>query len=212
MSSLDDWLMSWRALGVADSPRLEPLYTEVLARYSEPQRHYHTQQHLAECLANVRTILPLATHPAEVELALWFHDAIYDPRQPDNEERSAAWASAAALSFGVQTEVAQRIDALILCTRHASEPDDIDAQIVVDADLAILGAPADRFDEYEVQIRAEYYWVAEPIFRSKRAQVLAGFLARQRIYNTSKFVEQYEARARENLLRSLATCGQKHNG
>jgi predicted metal-dependent HD superfamily phosphohydrolase len=140
MAEINDWIETWSELGVADSPALRVIYDDVRGRYSEPHRHYHTDQHLAECFEKVRDIISLAEHPAEINVALWFHDAIYDTRRQDNEERSADWARSAARELGVSDESAQRIYDLILFTRHDAEPAGIDAQVLVDADLSILGA------------------------------------------------------------------------
>jgi predicted metal-dependent HD superfamily phosphohydrolase len=91
-----------------------------------------------------------------------------------------------------------------MATRHDAVPGDIDAQVLVDIDLSILGAEEKRFDEYERQVREEYGWVPEPIYRDKRKAILESFLARATIYNTARFIERYEPRARANLARSLA--------
>src|SRR5262249_29021873 len=96
MTDIDRWIDTWRELGVADSAALKQLYGDVLNRYSEPHRHYHTTQHLAECFEKVQDIIAMAEHPAEVKVALWFHDAIYDTQRHDNEQRSAEWAREAA--------------------------------------------------------------------------------------------------------------------
>jgi len=103
------WLDPWAALGVAASDRLAALQADVLARYREPQRHYHTMQHIDECFERWQELRAHATHPAEVQLALWFHDVIYDTQRSDNEARSAALARDAALSLGVVADAAQRI-------------------------------------------------------------------------------------------------------
>jgi predicted metal-dependent HD superfamily phosphohydrolase len=127
-----------------------------MARFSigtQPHRHYHTYRHLAECFEKVEDIISLAQHPAEVSVGLWFHDAIYDTQRHDIEERSANWARDAARDLGVSAESAQRIHDLIMFTRHAVEPAGIDAQVLVDADLSILGARPSRFQEYEAQVR-----------------------------------------------------------
>ncbi len=194
----------WQSLGVAPSPALIRLHAELLSRYPEPHRHYHTLQHLSECFEKVSELLPLTEHPAEVLLALWFHDAFYDTQRSDNEERSAIRARDTAIEFGVEPVAAQCIYDLVMATRHAAEPAGIDAQVLVDADLSVLGASIARFDEYEVQVRQEYAWVPEPIFRSKRAEVLKGFLARPQIYSTPVFQQRYEELARSNLQRSIA--------
>ena len=172
------------------------LYEKLIASYSEPHRHYHTLQHLEECFARFDEIADLAAHPEAVELALWFHDAIYDTRRSDNEQRSADWARASTGN--------PHVHALIMATRHDAVPEGADAQALVDVDLWILGAPAPRFDEYETQVRAEYGWVPGLIYRRKRREILEGFLARPTIYNTDRFIERYEPAARANLARSLA--------
>ena len=207
MTDVRDWVEAWRPLGVGDSPALRRLYADVRGRYSEPHRHYHTDQHLAECFQNVQAIIALAQHPAEVELGLWFHDAIYDTQRHDNEQRSAEWAREAASELGATAESAQRIYDLIMFTRHAAAPVGIDAEVLVDADLSILGAPAARFEEYEAQVRREYAWVPDATFRSRRAVILEQFLARPHIFCTMPFRERYEAQARRNLAQSLTALG-----
>ncbi|HET8746191.1 MAG TPA: N-methyl-D-aspartate receptor NMDAR2C subunit, partial [Ramlibacter sp.] len=167
-------------------------------------RHYHTLQHLRACLAHLDAAATLAQHPVEVELALWFHDAVYDPRCADNEERSAEWAWRSILAAGCGEEVAQRVQRLVLATHGHAASDDADTRLLLDIDLAILGAAPARFDDYEAQIRAEYAHVPEPQFRLRRSEVLASFLARPRIYLTAAFHDALEHRARENLRRSLA--------
>lgn len=171
----------------------------LLDAWAEPQRHYHSQQHLRECLALLEPALDLAQHPGEVELALWFHDAIYDPQGKGNEARSADWAIDALAQAGASQEVQQRVRALIMATCHDADPEGGDARLLVDIDLAILGADPARFAEYDAQVRAEYRWVPGWLYRRKRKEVLAGFLNRQAIYGTGRFRDRLEGRARENL-------------
>lgn len=206
MSDLhSQWLATWRALGAVASAPDPALYQALTKRYEEPQRKYHTLQHLQECFASLPEIRHLATHPAEVEMALWFHDAIYDVMRHDNEEQSARWASTGLQAAGVAADSVQRIHDLILATRHSAVPQGMDAAILVDVDLAILGAPPARFAEYEQQIRAEYAHIPDFLFRPKRGKILRGFLERPRIFNTQEFFERYEQVARRNIAASLAT-------
>lgn len=148
-----NWNAAWHALGVAAPD--EALCAELQQRYAEPQRHYHTVQHLGECLAWFEREKPRAEHPAEVALALWFHDAIYDVHAHDNEARSADWARQALLAAGVNAEAAERVHALVMATRHDAVPEGRDAELLIDIDLSILGAGRERFDEYERQVHAE---------------------------------------------------------
>ena len=202
MLTLQSWQRLWNELGarVVNGG----LMNQLVAAYSEQHRHYHTLQHLRECLAHYDAAAPLARRPAEVELALWFHDAVYDPQRQDNEVRSAEWARASVLAAGCEEAVAQRVPALVLATQaHRDDAGDIDTQLLLDIDLAILGASPARFAEYERQIRAEYAHVDEASFRAGRARVLQGFLARPAIYFTAPYREALEARARANLGQSL---------
>lgn len=199
------WREAWQALGAAAPPGL---HARLLAAWSEPQRHYHTLQHLDECLALAAALRERMAHPAEVVLALWFHDAIYDVRAHDNKARSAQWASRALGDAGVAPEVRGRIDDLIMATchgAHAPSPARAapDRALLIDIDLAILGADEARFAQYEGQIRAEYGWVPGEVFVAKRRAVLRGFLERERIYSTDAMHARFEARARRNLARAL---------
>lgn len=194
------WDELWQALGVP-APALE--FDALSARFAEPHRHYHTAQHIQECLTHFERARSLCEHPAEVELALWFHDAIYAPRAKDNEAQSAAWAVRVMRSAGLAHDAQSRVHALIMATCHNALPDTQDAKVLVDIDLAILGADAARFDEYEHQVRSEYGWVPAFLFRRTRRKILAGFLARASIYSTAHFQSLLEKKARENLARSL---------
>jgi predicted metal-dependent HD superfamily phosphohydrolase len=180
------------------------MYEELVSRYSEPHRKYHSLQHLVECITWFEAAAELARHAAEVETALWFHDAIYEVEQHDNEERSAWLARAALLDAGAPIASAARVESLVLATKHTALPVSPDEQLLVDIDLSILGAAEPRFAEYEQQIRQEYSFVPEVLFRQKRRAVLCSFLDRARIYSTEYFHSALEQQARANLLRAVS--------
>jgi predicted metal-dependent HD superfamily phosphohydrolase len=198
----DSWRRAWRSL--AASPRSPVLHAQLIAHYAEPQRKYHTLQHLAECIAQLEPALGLCAHPGEVEIALWFHDAIYDLERSDNELQSALWAAQVLASAGLSAEVCERVKNLVLATRHSALPATADECLLVDVDLAILGAEPARFDDYERQIRQEYFDVPFPLFCEKRRAILAQFLARPQLYSSEFFRSALETKARENLARSLS--------
>jgi len=200
MEAQERWHRVWSQLGV--EPR-GGLLADVLGAYAEPQRCYHTLQHLEECFAALDPAAHLALRGAEVELAVWFHDAVYDTHAADNEQRSAAWADLELREGGAGPEAAARVGALVLATRHEAPPSDPDARLLVDVDLSILGAGEPRYTEYERQIRGEYAWVPDELFRPGRARILTRFLERPSIYSTTWFAGRLEARARRNLSRSL---------
>lgn len=196
------WQAAWQSL--CGQPGDAALLHALVARYTEPHRHYHTLQHLDACLRHLPALRGFASHPDEVALALWFHDAIYDIGATDNERRSAHWAVDSLLSAGVEVAVSQRVFSLIMVTRHDVAPRTVDEQVMLDVDLAILGARAEVFDGYEGQVRVEYRTVSEPLFRANRRRILQGFLARERIYHTGLFHGRFETQARRNLARSIA--------
>ena len=196
------WTEDWTRLGLtADAA----LLTRLLASHAGPGRHYHTLQHLAECLTLFAEVAHLADHPGEVAIALWFHDAIYVPRAPDNEARSAAWAAEALRAAGAEQNMVDSVHALIMTTAGHEAQDNRDARLVIDIDLAILGAAPERFAQYEQQVRAEYAAVPLTVYRQKRGELLASFLARPAIYSTLELHARLEAQARANLQRTLAT-------
>jgi predicted metal-dependent HD superfamily phosphohydrolase len=190
----------WGKLGLAWRPSLFDVLRE---RYAEPHRAYHTARHIDECLAHLDRIGDECGQPAEVEVALWFHDAIYDTRAHDNEQRSAEWAAGELAAAGAAPAVSDSVRSLVLATRHDGVPASSDARYLVDIDLSILGASRDRFLEYETQIRTEYAWVPDAVFRHERAKLLRRFLSQPPIYKTALFRELLEENAQSNLAFSL---------
>jgi predicted metal-dependent HD superfamily phosphohydrolase len=178
-------------------------YQRLTAAYAEAQRHYHNQQHIAECLTEFDAARDLAREPAAVEMAIWFHDAVYDPKAADNEEQSAEMAKRCLTDAGVSVDFVAKMSELIMATKTHEVGGNSDAAVLVDVDLSILGQPEERFLEYESQIREEYRWVPKIIFGSKRAKILEQFLARERVYTTDWFHEKYEEKARRNLENSI---------
>jgi predicted metal-dependent HD superfamily phosphohydrolase len=181
------------------TPASDDTYFKLLAIYSEPHRRYHTADHIDDCLAQLDDTLSIAEAPEEVELALWFHDAIYDAISSTNEARSAEWASGFLKSAKVDDERSSRVASYILATRHSAEPKSGDAALVVDIDLSILGRDMPEFEAYEKAIREEYKWVPMLIYRRKRVEILQSFLDRPAIYQTGHFRERFEQQARNNL-------------
>lgn len=198
------WQRAWAAL--AAQPR-DGLFEQLIDCYREPHRRYHTLAHLQACLLQLHPVLDQAEHSGEVELALWFHDAVYRVDRQDNEWQSAQWAQRELAAAGVAADAAERVHALVMATQHAALPATADERLLVDIDLSILGEKPGIFDDYERQIRDEYAWVADALFRQKRVAVLRGFLARTSIFSTVHFRQRLEQQARANLQRSIARLG-----
>ncbi len=205
--SLDQqrWIELWSRLGAQSNG--VAVFNQLASAYDEPARAYHTAQHIRDCLEELDLHRNLALFPDEVEAALWFHDAVYRPASSDNEEQSASLARTALTSGGIPAEPTRRIAQLVLATSHRREPVDPDEQLICDIDLAVLGRAPKSFDEFERQIRREYAWVPQPVYRRERSRVLSEFLSRRSIYQTTAFFERYEEPARANLRRLVKHLG-----
>lgn len=191
----DDWSRVAATAG-ADAATVDGIGAELVARYGEPHRRYHT-------LAHIEAIVPLVRGVA-ASLAAWFHDAIYDTTRHDNEARSAELARAALheLHFDAPT-IAAVVQMIVATARHDPADLDEDGRRFLDADLSILGSDPLRYDQYARQIREEYAWVPEAVYRTERAKVLAHFLDRPAIYFTAEMHARFEAAARANVAREI---------
>jgi predicted metal-dependent HD superfamily phosphohydrolase len=204
--NFDRWSKACISVGVAPDERE---YRRLRRSWGGMGRHYHTLTHLDACLAELDGARDLAVRPAEVELALWFHDAIYRSWRRDNEEQSAAWAMRAFRA--APTDTAERIRQMIMATRFHDEGLTGDAALVLDIDLSILGAPPAAYQRFERAIRREYWWVPRARYAASRSKILARFLERRAIYSHDTFYQRYEQTARANLRSALEQHGAVHH-
>ncbi|HEY6882190.1 MAG TPA: hypothetical protein VI299_29370 [Polyangiales bacterium] len=192
----------WRAIGA----RNDDAAARVAACWSEPHRHYHNREHLEECLGWLEAARAFAARPHELAVALYFHDAVYDPARTDNEAASAQLFAELAHTAGIGEDVVTRIRALISSTaRHDGEHGD--TALLSDIDLSILGAAPARYARFERDIRREYARYDDEHYRRGRAAVLSLFLSRFAIYKTP-FFARLEAQARDNLAHALRALAQ----
>jgi predicted metal-dependent HD superfamily phosphohydrolase len=176
----------------------------VVAAYADPSRGYHDTRHLTEVLDRLDE---LAAHgvgydTTPVLLAAYFHDAVYDGER-DAEERSATWAEDALAAVAPAAVVAEVARLVRLTETHT--PDDADANgcALSDADLGILAAPRERYEEYVAAVRREYAHLDDDVFTAGRAEVLRGLAAKPQLFHTAYAREQWEAAARANVEREL---------
>ncbi len=169
------------------------------SHYEEAARKFHTTRHINECLGLLdRAHHDQATNPL-VEYALWFHDAIYNTFSRKSEARSAEAAVSVLKRSGRPAADRGLVRSLILATRHGVQTAEPPAQLLVDIDLAILGAEADRYAQFELQIRAEYWWLPTALYRKQRSAILNSYVNRSSIYATHEFRERLERQARNNI-------------
>ncbi len=171
--------------------------------YGERHRYYHTHEHIDAMLKHFDSVYELAEHPAELELAIWFHDVIYKPFSTDNELKSAEWAKEFLLASDYNLAGAERVFKLIMATLHNGTMTCSDEKLIVDIDLTILGTPPSVYDQFERNVRQEYKLVPKFIFSKKRKQLLKSFLEQPSIYHHDYFKTRYENQARENLRRAV---------
>jgi predicted metal-dependent HD superfamily phosphohydrolase len=178
-------------------------HERLVRAWDEPQRHYHNLEHLKECLAMLDQVTHLCDDPTAVEMALWFHDAVYDPKANDNEEQSARLALECLREGGCSEAFVAQVERLILATKSHVSDGVRDTAVMLDIDLSILGQPRERFSRYEEGIRREFAWVPDTTYREKRAAILEAFLARPAIYQTEWFRDRLDQQARSNLKWSI---------
>jgi predicted metal-dependent HD superfamily phosphohydrolase len=192
-----------------DEASAAQVFIGLVQAYSDSSRHYHTLQHIG-CVLNTIQILQAYTQElAVVELAAWFHDVIYNTQAQDNEEKSADYAGEVLHSLSIPSSYVAKVKRLILNTKH-HQADDIDSQVLLDADLAILAANPVDYQKYAHAIRKEYAWVSESDYIKGRTKVLEKFLQRQRIYFTLLMYEKSEQAARDNIQAEIKQLNSIH--
>ncbi|GHC59940.1 HD domain-containing protein [Streptomyces flavofungini] len=197
-----DALVGARGTGAGPDPA--PYGENLLGRWAEPHRRYHTTEHLTAVLTHIDTLHSHATSPHLVRLAAWFHDAVYAPDRSENEERSARLAERALPEAGLTPAATAEVARLVrLTTTHDPAEGDANGEVLCDADLAILAAPPDLYAAYAAAVREEYAFVPDEAFREGRANVLRQLLALPRLFRTEYGATHWEPRARENLTTEL---------
>jgi len=198
------WLLLTGSLGLEDK-KARRTFAGLVGRYTEKWRFYHTLEHVEAVLDTAEELKVLASDYTAVQLAVWFHDVVYDPQAEDNEIRSAEYARRTLVELGLAPEMAKRVSDLILTTiSHTAEAGDIDAQILIDADLATLGVGEVRFRSQSEALRQEFSWLSDKEYRQNREQILNSFLERDRIYYTDQLFDTLEDKARRNLAWAVA--------
>lgn len=176
----------------------DPLVSELAAAYCEPHRAYHNLTHIADLLAWFDTLT--WSQPAEVYVAILFHDAVYVPSAKDNEAHSAAWVRRSGLPVDLET-VAHLIE---LTAAHGRlDHADGDAALFLDCDMAIVGAAPEAYRRYAAAIRQEYAAIPDAAYRTGRTAFLRSVAAKPRIFFTDYFHARLDAQARANIYAEL---------
>lgn len=174
-----------------------------------PTLTYHNLNHVIFCLQELQTYQNTEPNPyfQELQLALWFHDFVYEPFAKDNEEQSAQKAYYYLSQLSILESSLNLIYQLILNTKHQTPATTLEGQIIQDVDLSILGQEPKIFDRYRKQIRREYPGIPPHLYNPERIKVLKRFLGREKIFQTEYFYKKYEAQARNNLNQAIKMLG-----
>ncbi|MER5484877.1 hypothetical protein ABT024_16845 [Streptomyces sp. NPDC002812] len=202
------WHATTAAAGADPARDPAPYADRLLTAWAEPQRKYHTTAHLADVLARIEVLAGASEEAADraaVELAAWFHDAVYRPDRSENEERSAALAERALPELGIDGDRTAEVARLVRLTiTHDPAPGDANGELLCDADLGVLAGTAEEYAAYAAAVRAEYGFVPDEAFRAGRAAVLRQLLELPRLFRTAYGAAHWEAPARANLASELA--------
>ncbi|MEU6115923.1 hypothetical protein ABZ840_15530 [Streptomyces sp. NPDC047117] len=189
---------------VSAMPDPAPYADNLLARWAEPQRRYHTTAHLTAVLDRIDELAGHAAEPDVVRLAAWFHDAVYRPDRSENEERSAALAERALPELGIDAARTAEVARLVrLTVTHDPAEDDSNGEVLCDADLAVLAGAPEQYAAYAAAVREEFGFVPDEAFRAGRADVLRQLLALPRLFRTPVGHDRWERLARRNLSTEL---------
>jgi predicted metal-dependent HD superfamily phosphohydrolase len=203
MNASDRISHTWRELARrhgCETTRAEMVLDQLLRDYSEPNRQYHTIEHIGSLLHQLEEHGQAVVDRDAVVLAILFHDVVYDPLRHDNEERSAALAGVRLAFLGFPDGVIAKGEQYINATKHAPDfvTSDRDLAVLLDLDLSTLAASPAEYRTYAQAIRREYAHLPDGLYRPGRRRILEGFLGRQRIYRTDQLHALWEERAREN--------------
>lgn len=215
---------TWRRVVAEHSTApFDEVFERLMARHREPHRRYHTATHVMWVARHVDRLLAEVDPDGRcdagaIRAAALFHDAVYDPRSATNEHDSAVWAAEVLDAAGWPAARVHRVVELIEATAHLGQPapgpDDgrgtgltaeaLETAVLLDADLAILGADPNDYRAYVAGVRAEYAHVDDAGWRTGRSAVLHSLLGHDPLFRTAPMRAERERRARANLTAELA--------
>lgn len=176
----------------------------LIEKYSEEHRFYHNLSHIRAMLEAAEKFKNKFTDYDSVRLAVWFHDAIYDPKAKTNEINSAALAVLILSELNFPQAQIEKVEKMILATeKHDATGLDADGELFLDLDLGILASRKEVYKKYSEAIRLEYSFVPENLYRKKRREILRAFLQRRNIYYTAELRALLEERARHNIANEI---------
>lgn len=197
-----EFMELWLGVAEDDPANAEHVFRALMDHYAEPGRHYHTLNHVDHCLGQARLVVGMLPDVNALNLAIWFHDAIYDSRAGDNEARSAALFRDVA-GHVMPIDLVDDVDRLVLVTQSGQVPRRADESFMVDIDLSSFGLPWDPFLSDSLAVRAERPHLSDDQYAVQQSRFLTALLRRDAVYSTDFFRARYELVARSNISRYL---------
>jgi predicted metal-dependent HD superfamily phosphohydrolase len=191
------------ALAYTDYQKAEEYWHEIEKKYTDSNRSYHNLSHLTDFLNELIEAKGEIQDWDTILFSMFYHDIIYDPLAQDNEEESAALATARLADIFYSPDRISKCQAEILATKKHAAGMEKDIDIFTDADLSVLGKDWQRYSNYSRQVRKEYSMYPDSVYKAGRSKVLNHFLEMKRIFKTEHFSTRYERQARVNMVREL---------
>lgn len=187
----------------SDISLIEELWRELEEAYTLAVRHYHNLEHINFMLNLAEEYEQSINQQDQLIFAIFYHDVIYKATRSDNEEKSASLATKRLQQLGFPDEATSKVSAMIIATKKHLQSNNSDTNLLLDFDLAILGSDWESYQNYTQQIRKEYSFYPDMLYRPGRAKVLKHFLQQPYIYKTAAFRDALELKSRENLTKEL---------
>ena len=201
-SLLSDWYILAKKFS-DDKDLINSHWEELYKQYTGAKRFYHNLSHISNLLKQAHSVIEHIRDLDMLCFAIWYHDVIYDPERSDNEAKSADLALARLRSFNLSEQQLKHCHYMIMATKQHKADDSPDVNLLLDMDLSILGAEADEYEEYSIQIRKEYAVFPDALYIPGRKKVLQHFLQKERIFKTDLYFNRLEHKARQNLKKEL---------
>lgn len=194
----------WRRCSpLGPSAKTTQVWKDLANRYSENHRYYHNKSHLVFCLQQLDSAAPFIDDADTVEMAVWFHDIVFDPMARDNEQRSAAlFEIAGKADFAVR--FLRSVSEIIIATKHNHAPDQESTAYMLDIDLSSMGLPWEHFFQDTIDIHTELSGIPEKRIYSDKLEFFNALLKRPNIFYTRYFSTCYEEQARENMIHYIS--------
>jgi predicted metal-dependent HD superfamily phosphohydrolase len=183
----------------SDSLLIDKLWAEIQSNYSKSVRYYHNLTHLDNLIEELISIKDQIEDWQTLTFSVAYHDIIYNTLRQDNEEKSAAFAYDRLTQLNLPSTQKEKCKLQILATKQHQVSTNVDTNYFIDADLSILGSDNRSYLKYAEQIRNEYRYFPDILYKPGRRKVLTGFLKMKSIYKTKYFQDKFEVQAKMNI-------------